>query len=288
MKNPVRLRMTEFLIAVTAVIAVILVTERSAWQQITRLREHLGPQALSQARSADRLRRGILEVNDTRRVSLEAANAASLAAFERASQNFEALLDTELHRAASPQEKAALENLVAEYHAASGQPPSPDKHQAGPGVETGARLSRLLGFCEELGLANQAAEDALLNKARANLARLQQFLFVSLAVLLVCGTVVLILTYRHMVRPLRSSLAESRMLIERQEKLASLGCLPPASLMKSGIRSRPSRFGCSPSRAVTNRTRPSTKTWRSSAMRLTASNGSCVIFSNSPDRRSPT
>jgi len=46
---------------------------------------------------------------------------------------------------------------------------------------------------------------------------------VALFGLLVLGAVVLALAYRRMVGPLRSSLAESRTLIDRQEKLASLG-----------------------------------------------------------------
>lgn len=48
-------------------------------------------------------------------------------------------------------------------------------------------------------------------------------LFLALAGFLIGGGILLALVYRRTVTPLRSSLAESRTLMERQEKLASLG-----------------------------------------------------------------
>ncbi len=223
--------MTEFLIAVAAVIAVILFTERSAWQQISRLRQNLGPEALSSARSADRLRRAILEVDNAWRANLEAADSGRRSSFDLASQELEALLNKEFESAASLGQKESLEKLRSGYRAyretvvcwLSEQTASPDGKHSGPAWEPGAKLSNLLIVCEELGMANQAATDQLLKETRGNLTRLQRFLFVSLVALLVCGAVVLILTYRRMVGPLQSSLAESRTLIDRQEKLASLG-----------------------------------------------------------------
>jgi signal transduction histidine kinase len=61
--------------------------------------------------------------------------------------------------------------------------------------------------------------------AEANLAliRLQRFLFTSLVGLLICGMVIIVLIYRRTIAPLQNTLTESRAIIERQEKLASLG-----------------------------------------------------------------
>jgi signal transduction histidine kinase len=63
----------------------------------------------------------------------------------------------------------------------------------------------------------------LLDVNAKRLLSLQRFLFAAILTLLGCGTLVLVFTYRRMIAPLRSSLAESRTLMERQEKLASLG-----------------------------------------------------------------
>lgn len=67
------------------------------------------------------------------------------------------------------------------------------------------------------------AAGQFVNETQARLARVQRFLFLSLAGLLVSGTVVVLLVYRRLIAPLRTDLTASRALIERQEKLASLG-----------------------------------------------------------------
>lgn len=73
-------------------------------------------------------------------------------------------------------------------------------------------------------LANdQAAAEQFVSETNARLIRVQRFLFLALVGLLISGTVVLVLVYRRMVAPLRTDLTESRAIIERQEKLASLG-----------------------------------------------------------------
>lgn len=231
MKSLVRLRMTEFLVAVAAVIAVIVYTERSAWRQIHRLRQDLGPEALSQARSADRLRLALLDLDKAWRAALDATNSSDTASFERAGKAFEAQLNQELQSAATPRERTALENLRSGYRAyhemalRSLSEPAVAAGDMNTGLvwHIGAQLSRMLTLSEELGAANQARADKLLKETEASLTRLQRFLFLSLAALLLCGAAVLILTYRRMVGPLQSRLAESRALMDRQEKLASLG-----------------------------------------------------------------
>lgn len=65
--------------------------------------------------------------------------------------------------------------------------------------------------------------ERFLATANAGLIRLQRFLFISLLGLLVSALVLIVLAYRRMIAPLRTTLTESRAIIERQEKLASLG-----------------------------------------------------------------
>jgi signal transduction histidine kinase len=78
-----------------------------------------------------------------------------------------------------------------------------------------AQIERLAG--------DQAAAERFVSETDARLIRVQRFLFLSLLGLLISGTVVLLLVYRRMIAPLRTDLTESRTIIERQEKLASLG-----------------------------------------------------------------
>jgi signal transduction histidine kinase len=79
-----------------------------------------------------------------------------------------------------------------------------------------AQVRRVLAFDQD-----EAAR--YLAKANASLARLQWLLFLALLSLLVSGVLLALLAYRRMIAPLRDTLTQSRAVIERQEKLASLG-----------------------------------------------------------------
>lgn len=76
---------------------------------------------------------------------------------------------------------------------------------------------------QALAVADRTEVESFVNDTDATLTRLQRFLFLSLLGLVVSGGIVVVLIYRRMIAPLRSNLTESRAIIERQEKLASLG-----------------------------------------------------------------
>lgn len=78
---------------------------------------------------------------------------------------------------------------------------------------------------EALAPADRTEIERFVSETDATLTRLQRFLFLSLLGLVVSGGVVVMLVYRRMIAPLRSNLTESRAIIERHEKLASLGVL---------------------------------------------------------------
>jgi signal transduction histidine kinase len=76
---------------------------------------------------------------------------------------------------------------------------------------------------ERLAAADRATAERFVTDTNAALTRLQRFLFLSLLGLVASGGIVAVLIFRRMIAPLRSNLTESRAIIERQEKLASLG-----------------------------------------------------------------
>ena len=76
---------------------------------------------------------------------------------------------------------------------------------------------------ERLAAADQAEAERFVTDINATLTGVQRFLFLSVLGLLVSGTGLLVWVYRRMIAPLRTGLSESRAIIERQEKLASLG-----------------------------------------------------------------
>jgi signal transduction histidine kinase len=78
-------------------------------------------------------------------------------------------------------------------------------------------------FVEKIATSKPADAQAFQTKTDASLTRLQRFLFAALLCLLISGATIIVLAYRRMIAPLRTTLTESRAIIERQEKLASLG-----------------------------------------------------------------
>jgi signal transduction histidine kinase len=91
------------------------------------------------------------------------------------------------------------------------------------GQDVGLDLESLLALTEELTAINRNAAERFMSDTNAALTRLQRFVFASLLGLLVCGAAIIFLIYRRTIAPLRNTLTESRALLERQEKLASLG-----------------------------------------------------------------
>jgi len=83
----------------------------------------------------------------------------------------------------------------------------------------------LLDLLEKLVQAQREAFDHFLTDGRNTVARLQQMFTLSLWLLLGLTVSLAVLVYRGMIAPLRQELDEKRVIIERQEKLASLGLL---------------------------------------------------------------
>lgn len=84
---------------------------------------------------------------------------------------------------------------------------------------------RLVALGDELAEAHREAEDGFLARAYHELAGLRVRLMTAIAVMLVLVGALGVVLYRDLVRPLRIRLGESEALLERQEKLATLGTL---------------------------------------------------------------
>jgi signal transduction histidine kinase len=84
---------------------------------------------------------------------------------------------------------------------------------------------RLLDLCDSFIRDQSSAFDDFLHESNHTLATFQRLLKLSVALLLSLIVALAILVYRGMIAPLRFRLTESRAIIARQEKLASLGVL---------------------------------------------------------------
>ena len=83
----------------------------------------------------------------------------------------------------------------------------------------------MLVAIDQLSQAQSKAFAALLEMKDHTLIRLQGMLKLSLLLLWMLALFLAVLGYRGMIAPLRNKLSESRVIIQRQEKLASLGVL---------------------------------------------------------------
>jgi signal transduction histidine kinase len=87
------------------------------------------------------------------------------------------------------------------------------------------KTAPLLVLTDQFVRAQQRAFDGFLEDSRKTLGALHRLLNLSEALLLASTLALAVLIYRGMIAPMRRELTESQAIIERQEKLASLGTL---------------------------------------------------------------
>src|SRR6185295_5093046 len=102
-------------------------------------------------------------------------------------------------------------------------PPATAMHMANPElllVETEA--NNLLTLDARLGTRQREAFQSLIGRARSSLDIVLALVYVGLALVLLFVAAGSWTLFRHLINPLRRSVRQSRLLLERQEKLRSL------------------------------------------------------------------
>ena len=227
-----RFRLTELLIAVAVVAGALVYAERTAWRQISSLRAEMTTDQISRFRSADALRAAILELHNLWRRSIDETNTTSRIEPEAVGRKVKELIEAQTKKAGSPAEAQLSKEITAGFadylsrvSKSLATPRVTSENTASrvaeQGVETG--LERLLALSEKLATDNRATAERFVTDSNAALTRLQRSLFIALLSLLISGVAIVVLVYRRTISPLRSNLTESLGIIERQEKLASLG-----------------------------------------------------------------
>ncbi len=223
-------RLPELIVVVGIVTAALIWSESAAWRQISGLRAGMTVEHIAWFRSADQIRAAILELHADWRRTGESTNRMDQREVDGMSRKVTGLIAGLVNGAESPTER----DLAAELNAAfatysnrltnslaatmSGNRLSPaDRHD----IQTG--FEQLLALTEKLTVINQSASQDFVTGANAALTRLQRFLFGSFVALLVSSAIIVVIVYRRTIAPLRSRLTETTAIIERQEKLASLG-----------------------------------------------------------------
>lgn len=234
MNSPIKIRLTGFL--VTIVLGALLIgwTERHAWRQASQLQRRFEAMQRGGFHLADHLQSSILKFNiallrfDLREEPTDRAR------FEEETRALKIWLAEQRANVPSPDEGELLWQIAAafdEYLLIAYQILEESARIAGPGsaatlFERSEQASnRFLTLTGKLADVQRTSLQDSLAESHQALVELKLLLAVSLGALAVLSLWLTVMVYRGMIAPLRVKLIEARALVERQEKLASLGAL---------------------------------------------------------------
>ena len=234
MKSPIKLRLTGFLATVGLGALLIGWTERHAWRQTNQLQQRFEAMQRGGFHLADHLEAAILKFNNALlRFDLR-EDPADRARFQKDTEALKVWLAQHRAGSSSADEGELLRQIATafdDYLTNAFQILEESARIAGPGspatlFERAEKASnRLLTLTGQLADAQRTSLQSALADSHEALAELKFLLAVSLGLLIGLSLCLTVIVYRGMIGPLRVKLIETRALVERQEKLASLGAL---------------------------------------------------------------
>jgi len=230
----VTIRIVTLVVVIGLSAVLIFQTAVRTWHDVSELRGRLTAVQLESFRIADHIQREVLELSNYLLQYTVEGDPQDLQQFQKGTHELDLWLDAQIPKLRTAKEKEVLSRLnmaFDEYVKLA------KRIEPSTGVGT-SRSEALRGFSElekdsekilnlgyELAEAHRASLDLFLAQSKTGLARLRNVLLVSLCLLLSFGTALAVVVYREMIAPLRLKLVESQALLERQEKLVSLGML---------------------------------------------------------------
>jgi signal transduction histidine kinase len=200
-------------------------------RNIAMLRSGLTAEQIESFRVADQFQTKVLKLDADLREFQNGRHTEAWNRFEDESRKLDAWLDQQRSAFTTAHEKAALAEIDAAYdeYRIAAQLAAGALAAGAPSLDQFARAEvasqRLLSLGLRLAGAHREALSRFVASTQRSLALLQSIIFVALLALVVLGAWLAVMVYREMIAPLRVKLIESGALIERQEKLASLGVL---------------------------------------------------------------
>jgi signal transduction histidine kinase len=229
-----KVRLVAFVLAIASMVVLIAWTGHSSWRRTGELSEKLTGVQLESFRIADHLQQAILELNNLVLRYGVYHDTNDWASFAMASSNLDRWMDQQRPILTTEEEKHLLDQINTNYdsymvaarelNARSGT----NLQSAMPLLEFAnfeKQSQRLLNLGFELATAHRESMDSFLASSKKSLGYLRVLLLVSLALLLISAGGLAGVVYRDLIAPLRVKLVESQALVERHEKLASLGML---------------------------------------------------------------
>jgi signal transduction histidine kinase len=234
MAKGMKIRLIAFIFAIAAMVILIGWTGHSSWRRTGELSEKLTAVQLESFRIADHLQKFVLELNNIVLRYGISHDTNDWASFGIASTNLDRWIDEQRSNLTTEQEKEKLDLINTNYDfymAAARELDARSRTNTESAMpllefanfEKQSRTLLSLGF--ELATAHRESMNSFLASSKKALNYLRVLLLLSLALLLLSAGGLAAVVYRDLIAPLRIKLVESQALVERHEKLASLGML---------------------------------------------------------------
>jgi signal transduction histidine kinase len=234
MNRGIIFRLVIFIAAIILLVGLIVWTALASWRRTAELHEQLTARQWESFQIADHMQQAVLGMNNLVLRYAAYNNTEDWTNFETASQELSTWLTQHQPLLSSPKERPFLDQIQAGYL---------DYLTAAEAIHTriyGSNQShvriteftdlqkqsqRILDLSGRLSQAHQQYFDLLQSQNIRSLYVLRTELLAALALLFIAGFWLAVVVYRDMIAPLQVQLVESRLVVERQEKLASLGML---------------------------------------------------------------
>jgi signal transduction histidine kinase len=231
MKLSLRSRLAAMVLVIFLLAATIVGSAAITWRQVRSLRRHFSSVRIESFRIADYLQANVLDLNAT---LLQFVLGHDPRNWQKFLLNSKALdLWLEQQRPSTPPERedlARIRSKLMAYRAEARTIATSDDDSRQADVlavlsKIEGASQQLLSLGYELASAHRTAAAQLIDASQKALTLLQQVIFTALVLLMILSAWAITIVYREMIAPMRLKLVESRLTIERQEKLASLGVL---------------------------------------------------------------
>jgi signal transduction histidine kinase len=234
MKFGVTFRLAAFGVAVGVMGVLIVLITLASQHEAEELRSRLNTVDSESFGIAGQFKDRLRELNTLRlRTVIDHDDPAVWDQFLKGSQVLSLWLGQQAPKLTTEHEKSVLAQVTAAFgdyltstRAMRAMPPLTGEH-AEELEEFNFRLKsqKLFDLGQKLAMAHYDSRNQLLRHANQTLTRLRELMLGLLALLFVFGVALAALAYRDLIVPLRVKLVESQSLVERNEKLASLGLL---------------------------------------------------------------
>jgi len=233
--NPgIKLRLAIFITAIVLLLTLIGWTAHTSWGRISELHERFTAVQWQSFQTSDHLEESILGMNTLILRYAAYRQHEDWTNFLAASRELDIWLNKQQPILSLEKERPFLDQIKTAYQdyldaALALNTRIYTSHQSITRVveftDFEKQSKRILDISFQLAATHQSYLDSFQAEISQSIDILQVIVIGSLALLLAAGSWLAIVIYRDMIAPLQVQLVESRQLVERQEKLASLGML---------------------------------------------------------------